>query len=157
MLTTLTAALMLATGPAADAAEPAKVEPPSIKLQSVTPKGMLLFEVTNPNAAPPLYFGYTANSFTPPLKEGTIFPLYNVELLRGKEWKPKEMGWCGTGVGPVTLPAKGKVTFEVLQPGGEWDEFRVGVLWFAKQDMKGEAGISWSPLISRKDAEGKKP
>src|SRR5262245_46749403 len=95
-------ALLLAV--AADP-EPVKAAPPVVKFTGVTPKGMLDFEVTNPNAHPLSYFGYTANSYNPPLPEGTIAPLYLRETRTGEAWRSVPGGFCGTGVGPVTLPA----------------------------------------------------
>jgi hypothetical protein len=152
MLTTFTAGVLLAalSASAGDQA-PAKPEPPAVKLLRVAEGGALTFEVTNPNAAPLPYVGYLPESFDGGLKAGTIAPLYKLELLRDKAWKPHEMGWCGTGRGPVTLPAKGKVTFEVPPPGGEWEEFRVGLTWFGTAERKDPA-VAWSKAVSRKDA-----
>jgi hypothetical protein len=147
------ALLLVASLPGAD---PAKVQPPVVKFTGVTARGTLGFEVSNPNADPLPYFGYTADSFMPPIPEGTIRPLYNIEVKAGKEWAAKQMGWCKTGVGPVTLPAKGKVTFEAHLPQGEWDELKIGLRWYEKPDRTGEMGTVWTVPITRKDAE-KKP
>ncbi len=157
MLATLTAGLLLAALPAAGDDAPAKPEPPVVKLLRVAENGRLTFEVTNPNLAPLPYVGYLSESFSGGLKEGTIAPLYKVDVFRDKAWTPKVMGWCGTGEGPVSLPAKGKVTFEVAPPDGEWEEFRVGLTWFRAVERK-DSAVAWSKAVSRKDiAPPKKP
>jgi hypothetical protein len=63
------------------------------------------------------------------------------------------MGWCGTGIGPVSIPAKGKGTFEALLPEGEWDEARFGVTWHTRPDRK-VANVAWV-AVSHKDAAPK--
>jgi hypothetical protein len=144
---------------AAPAPEPPKLEPPVVKFRAATSRGghaRLIFEVTNPNRQPLPYVGYTADSFSPSLKAETIAPLYQVELRQGKAWKAKPMGWCGTGIGQVSLPARGKVTFEVLLPEGDWEAVRVGLTWFPSSDRKG-AATAWSAGVSRKDATPKAP
>jgi hypothetical protein len=149
MLPTL---LLLAALPGADT-EPAKVQPPTPKFTGLTANGTLGFEVSNPNADPLPYIGYTRDSYNPPIPEGEIRPLYRAELLKGKEWKDHQVGWGKTGVGPVTLPAKGTVKMEVHVPPGEWDEVKVGLVWAEKLGAKG-AG-AWSEPVSRKVLETK--
>src|SRR4051794_18419666 len=99
MLTALPIALLLTAFAGAIEPDPTKKPlPPVVKFQGISPSGQLLFEVSNPNAEPAPYVGYRANAFPPPLKEGTISPLYRIELRRGGAWKPADLGWCGTGV-----------------------------------------------------------
>jgi hypothetical protein len=148
-----TAVILLLAAPAGEA--PTKLEPPKVILLSVGKDGSLTFEVSNPNAEPLPFVGYLPSSFEGGLKEGTISPIYRIELLHGREWKDKKIGWCGTGIGPVSIPAKGKVTFQMLLPDGEWDEFRVGLTWYTTANRK-EHAVIWSDGLSRKAIEAKK-
>jgi hypothetical protein len=147
--------LLLATTIAAEGTKPTA---PVLKLAGAAESGgnvALTFEVTNPNANPLPYLGYTPDSFDPKIPEGTIVPIHKVELLQGKEWKEYKIGWCGTGIGPVTIPAKGKVRFSVLIPGGEWEEVRVGLVWFATADEKSPE-TAWTSAIEHKDVKKEK-
>jgi hypothetical protein len=149
MLSTI---LLLATTIAAGAPKPTT---PVLRLAGATESGgfvALTFEVTNPNANPLPYLGYKPDSFEPKIPEGTIVPISKAELLQGNKWEEHKTGWCGTGIGPVTIPAKGKVTFSVLIPMGEWEKVRVGLVWFATADEK-PPGIAWSDGINRKDVK----
>jgi hypothetical protein len=137
--------------------EPAKLDPPAFKLKGAVQRGdrvVLSFEVTNPNAVPLPYFGYTADSFEPKIPEGTISPLFKVEQRQGKEWKAKNPGWCGTGVGPVTISANGKVTFDAHVPADGWQEVRIGLVWYPATWEK-DPQTAWTGAIDRKDV--KKP
>jgi hypothetical protein len=134
-----------------------KPKPPEVRHTGTIERGMyvvLQFEVTNTNTADLHYTGYLSNSFEGGLKSGVIAPMYQVELRQGKDWKAHQVGWCGTGKGPVTIPAKGKGTFEATAPAGEWDEARVGVTWFTGADRK-TADVAWG-TVTRKDATPKK-
>ncbi len=151
MLTTVAALLLAAPAAAPPPKIPTRLESPVVKFLGVAKSGMLAFEVSNPNAAPLPYYGYTPESFTPRLAEGTAAPWYRVELRRGNEWKPMQDGRCGVGRGPVSVPARGKVTFEAQVPGGVWDELRVGLPWFRTADWRDPA-VTWSGGVSRKEA-----
>ena len=134
---------------------PAKLNPPTIKMTKVGREGELVrvvFEVTNPNADPLPYAGYTADSFDPKIPNGTIAPLYRVEFLRGKEWKAHQVGWCKTGQGAVTIPGKGKVTFDAHVPAGDWEEARIGLVWFATAERKDPQTV-WGEPIGKKEFE----
>ena len=133
-----------------------KVKPPEVRFVGTVEHGkyvFLKFEVFNPNAADLHYTGYTADSFDGGLKAGVIAPLCRVELRTGTDWKAQAQRWCKTGVGPVTIPAKGKGTFEVVAPTGEWDEARFGVTWFTRADRK-TSDVAWG-TVTRKDANPK--
>ena len=138
--------------------EPApKLKPPVLKLTSSSVGGgnvALYFTVTNPNAAPVPFVGYTPDSFEGELKAGTIFPIHRVELVHDKAWKPRSIGWCGTGIGPVSIPAKGKVTFSVLQAIGNWKAVRVGLSWFPTSD-RAKPEVAWSDPITRESVTTK--
>jgi hypothetical protein len=151
MLTTVAVALLLAV----PAGPPAKPEPPAVKFLGAK-DGVLTFELSNPNAEALPYLGYLPSSFEGGLKEGTVAPLFRVEVLRGKEWKAHPMGWCGTGLGAVSVPGKGKATFAVHLPGGDWDKFRVGVTWF-KTAARKELAVAWSDAFSKEDVAPRKP
>ena len=89
------------------------------------------------------------------MPEGTIAPLYKIEYRTGKEWKEEGIGWCAFGIGPVSVAAKQKARFDApLQKEGEWDEVRVGLVWYP--GGKGKAETVWSKPVSRTDAAGKK-
>jgi hypothetical protein len=135
-----------------------KLKPPVLKLTSSSVSNgnvALYFDVTNPNAAPAPFVGYTPDSFEGGLKAGTIAPIYRVELLQDKKWKPHSIGWCGTGIGPVSIPAKGQVTFSVLQPIGDWEAVRVGLSWFPTSDRT-KPVTAWSDTITRDDLTKKR-
>jgi hypothetical protein len=147
--------LLLATTISAEVTKPTA---PVLRLARATEKSGFVaftFEVTNPNANPLPYLGYESGSFDPKIPAGTIAPLYKAELLLGKEWKEHKIGWCGTGIGPVTIPAKGKVKFSVLIPVGEWEKVRVGLVWFATADEK-SPHTAWTRGIDRKDVKKEK-
>ena len=154
MSSLLLAALLLAT-PVAEPDPTKTPKPPEIKFEGLSANGAMLFSVTNPNATPLPYSGYRANSFNPPLQDGTIAPLYTIEVGTAGAWKSAEPGWCGTGVGAVSIPAKGKVTFDASVPKGEWNEVKVGLRWFPSLEHKGPPVTAWSGAI-RKDTLPKK-
>jgi hypothetical protein len=147
---------------AVQAAEPEpapKLKPPQLKLMSSSVSSgnvALYFEVANPNASPIPFVGYTPDSFEGGLKSGTIAPIYRIELLHDKTWKPASIGWCGTGIGPVSIPAKGQVTFAVLQVIGDWEAMKVGLSWFPTTDHT-KPEIAWSDPITRESVTKKKP
>lgn len=138
--------------------DPARVEAPTVRHVSTTQRGghaYLKFEISNWNDAPLHYSGYTSDSFEGGLKAGAIMPVYRLETKQGKEWNARRLGWCGTGRGPVTIPAKGKGTFEVPVPDGLWDEARIGVTWFTGADRK-TADVAWG-VVASTDATPKEP
>lgn len=137
---------------AAPSPEPKELKAPVLKLVSATlhdGNAALTFEVHNPNAAPLPYVGYTSKSFEGGLKEGTIAPIYRVELDAGDGWKKHEPGWCGTGIGPVAIPAKGKGTFQAHVPAGSWEKVRVGLTWSKSDDRKAGSDVAFSAPVSR--------
>ena len=152
------ASLLVGSVQAGELEPAAKLKPPVLKLtSSSTSNGnvALYFEVHNPNASPIPFVGYTPDSFEGGLKPGTIAPIYRIELRHDKAWKPGSIGWCGTGIGPVSIPAKGQVTFSVLQPIGEWDAVKVGLSWFPTTDHT-KPEIAWSDPISRESVTKKR-
>jgi hypothetical protein len=151
MLTTIAFALLLT--PAAEPA--ARPEKPVLRFTG-SKDGRLAFQLSNPSAESLPYVGYLSDSFEGGLAKGTIAPLYRIEVLRGKEWKAHNMGWCGTGLGKVSIPAKGKATFAVYRPDGDWDRVRVGVTCFKSAERK-EPQVVWSDALSKEDLARKKP
>lgn len=150
----LCCALVLAPVPR----DPTKTEPPTVKHTGTIARNgrvLLQFEMKNPNAAPLHYSGYTSDSFEGGLQAGVISPLYRLELKLNAEWKTKDVGWCKTGVGPVTIPGGGTGTFEVLVPEGEWDAARFGVTWFTRADRK-VRDVAWV-IVARKETVPKEP
>jgi len=142
------------------AASATKLRPPAVKFTGATSTHghtLMTFEVANPNDVPLPYVGYTSESFEGGLPAGTISPLYRIELQKDGAWKAHSVGFCGTGVGPVTLPARSKVTFGVLRPGGEWDAAKVGLVWSDAATDGKEGAVTWSSPITPQDLAGEKP
>jgi hypothetical protein len=130
-----------------------KLMPPEIKFKNTVEGDGIVsatVEVTNTNPTPLPYLGYTSDSFEPKIPAGTIFPLHKIELRNGKEWKEYKIGWCGTGIGPVSIPAKTTVTFGVQIAGGEWQEVRVGVVWFDSFEERNPK-TAWGDPIDHKE------
>lgn len=153
MLATLTALLLAAPVP-----RDAGAKPPEVRHTGTVERNggvVLQFELVNPTAADLHYRGYTPDSFEGGLKAGVVAPLYRLEFRTGSDWKAQEMGWCKTGVGSVTIPAKGKGTFEVARPAGAWDEVRVGVTWYIGVD-RNKSEVAWG-AVTRKDSEPNGP
>ena len=133
-----------------------KSDAPRLRLVAAAADGehwSLVFEAANPGDAPVPYFGYRSDSYAPPLKDGTISPLYRIELRSGGKWAENRQGWCGTGVGPVSLPPKGKATFAVHVPKGDWDGLKVGLAWWPSAERKGPASVAWSDPVTAADLE----
>jgi hypothetical protein len=132
-------------------------QPPTIRFVGQDENGAARFEVQNPNAEPLPYVGYRANAFAPPLMAGTVAPLYSVEVLKGGKWTPHPIGWCGTGVGEVAIPARGKASFTVHLPDGDWEAMKAGLSWFKKAGPEGRPEAAWSPAVAREKVVLKKP
>lgn len=114
------------------------------------------FDVKNPNAAAIRYVGYTADSYSPALPEGTIAPLYRLELRKGGTWAPYQIGWCGTGRGPVQIAPRSTVAFTVRVPPGEWDAFKVGLTWWKTDEADAQPQTAWSDPVERKEPAARK-
>jgi hypothetical protein len=154
MLPLLSAALVLAVAAEPDPTK--RPQPPAVHFHGFTDTGALQFAVTNPNRVPLPYVGYTNDSIVPRSPDEVIHPAYRIELCRNQVWQLKDARWCKSGMGPVTVPASGTVTFRLLVPEGEWDEIRVGLMWVPSGEHKGERAIAWGPAISRTDATPKR-
>jgi hypothetical protein len=133
-----------------------KIQPPAVKSASAAAKDGHIFislEVANPNDVAIPYVGYTSDSFEGGLPAGTISPIYRVELQAGDAWKPHPIGFCGTGIGDVTLAPRSKVTFGVLLPVGDWTAAKVGLTWWDPATDGKETAITWSTPITPPDAK----
>jgi hypothetical protein len=112
---------------------------------------LLRFEASNPGDAPLPYHGFEPDR---DIKEaGFIVPQYEVEVSDGKEWKPSQVGYVGYRAGKIDLPAGGKGTFNVLLPGGEWKQVRVGLRCYGRGDREKPTKAHWSASVSRDDAK----
>ena len=129
--------------------------PPVVKFQKVE-NGALIFEVINRNAETLPYVGYTSDSIDGGLAKDVVAPLYRLEVCKDKACKPHAPGWCKTGVGAVSIPARSSVTFVVHPPQGDWDSFRVGLIWYKTADRKGGSNIAWSETVTREATAPKK-
>src|SRR3954468_23299158 len=105
MLKVLASALLLVAVAPLTAQDGMKLKPPEVKL--VRQNVGLVFEMTNLDAVPLPYMGNRPDSFNPPLAAGLIAPFYWIEIRSGNDWKSKDVGWCRTGIGEVSVPAKG--------------------------------------------------
>ena len=146
--------MALATEPPAQ--KPSELKPPIVKFTGARQAEAHItasVEVTNPNEVPLPYVGYTPDSFEGGLPEGTIAPIYRIELKKQDQWNKHPLGFCGTGIGPVTLPRKSKVTFQALLPAGEWDAAKVGLSWWFPTADETKSSVAWSSEISRREVE----
>ena len=149
--------LSAAAGAADDNAPPAKLAPPEVRFAGAELREThthLLFDLVNPHADPVPYLGYTAGAFEPKLPPGTVAPLYKIEYRRGGAWKDDSLGWCGFGIGPVSVAKGQKARFDVPLYHGEWDEVRVGVVWYTGGQEKNPP-TAWSRAVARKDVKPK--
>lgn len=132
-----------------------RIEAPKIRYRegSNRPAGeghvTLVFEATNPDESPLPYIGYLADSYSPPIPDGEIAPIYRVEFRRDGAWTPHMLGFCGTGRGEVAIKPEGKATFTVVLPDEDWDAVRVGVTWYATPDRSGPTSAAWSEPVTR--------
>ena len=81
-------------------------------------------------------------------------PLYKIEYRRDGAWKDDSLGWCGFGIGPVSVAKGQKARFDVPLYQGQWDEVRVGVVWYPGGQGKGSQ-TAWSRPVGRNDAKPK--
>lgn len=147
MLATLSV-FLIAAAPMVDPEPPSPQ--PVVKFRGAASRNghtYLTFEVSNAGSKPIPYLGYEGK---PDSK--VISPLYSTAQKKGTAWKESGGGWCGTGIGPVAIPARGKVTFTASVPTGDWDEIKVGLRWYQAPGQKGKALIAWSDAITRKAA-----
>lgn len=130
---------------------------PVIAFQKVVQKygrNFMQFQVENTGKQAIHFVGYTPESFSDGIPAGEIRPMYTMEVRQAKgDWKPLELGHCGTGRGVLAIEAKSKVIFETVLPESDWDELRVGFAWSSAPQGKGT--ILWSQPIKRETVIGK--
>ena len=130
-------------------------QPPKLEIQEAkaAEHGGYSFavKVTHPNDQPLPYVGYVPESFSPPIPEGRIEPLFKVEYLRNGQWQPSPLGWCGTGLGPVSLPTGKPVTFFVHVDSDGFEAVRVGISWHVPDSSHAE--VAWSNHVTNQDLE----
>jgi hypothetical protein len=110
----------------------------------------LTCEASNVGKAPLMFLGYRADAFDPPIAEPNISPIHVIEFLRDGQWQTHPQGWCGTGMGGISLPAGGAKKFAFAVPEGLAGQIvRVGIRWSKPQDFdtaKPESfETAWSP------------
>ncbi len=118
-------------------------------------------EASNPNKSPIMFVGYRPDSFEPPIEEGHISPIYVIQFQRDEKWEEHKVGWCGTGIDGIELPAGRTRKFAFAVPvfiaGVPVDlagkVVRVGIRWSRPLDYstaKPEAfQVAWSePFVS---------
>lgn len=159
MASAIAVTVIAAAAVSGDDAAKFSLKPPVVKFTGAQQQDGFVFasfEVTNPNDVPLPYVGYTSDSFEGGLPEGTISPIFRIELKHeDRDWKKHPVGFCGTGIGPVSLPAKKKVTFGVHLPAGDWKAARVGLTWREPAADETQGIVAWSGEIGRQDAEPK--
>ena len=133
---------------------PGRLKAPHVRLRDARPVAYgdaklvsLTLELSNPNSEDLLFRGYTPESFGPPLKDGSIAPMHQIELKRDGQWRAHPLGWCGTGMGWIPMSPGRSGTFEVQIPAGTGDAVRVGVVWMAAVDKPETAKTVWSEEI----------
>ena len=144
-----------------DLVSPAKVKPPKMTLRRATTQMLdnqrfliLTIELSNPNNASFCYTGYQSNSFDPPLKEGQIAPLCQVELRQNGEWQPNAIGRCGTGLADLELKAKSSATFQIMLPNDDWQAAKVAIGQFPGWSSEELTTTTvWSTEITRQQIE----
>lgn len=136
-----------------------KLETPTVRFQGLSVAGNPILEVANPNAVPLPFSGYaTTKNGSEGVVDGKISPLFAVQVRQGEQWKEHVLGWCGTGTGPVTIPAKTKVVFEAYAaPAAGGEEIKIGLRWYATENRSGPGEIAWSNPILRRQVEKKAP
>ena len=104
----------------------------------------------NPTNNEVKYTGYARNSFAPPLKPGSISPIYSVEYKSDGQWHECPIGWCGTGM--ARLGAKPGTTgvFDVILPASAWDweAIRIGLRCSSSNSKEGTSTMVWSESVS---------
>lgn len=87
-------------------------------------------EASNPNKLPLMFVGYRPDSFEPPVEKGRLSPIYVVELQRDGKWREHPIGWCGTGMDGIELPAGPAQSFAIAVPADPAIQaVRVGIHW----------------------------
>jgi hypothetical protein len=155
MLHLLPAVLAFVT--AADPDPTKELRPPAIRFVGHGENGEVKCEVHNPNAEPLPYAGYLETAFDPALPPGRVAPRYVIEVLRASKWHRHSIGWCAHGQGPVAIPARGRATFTVDLPGGDWESIKVGIDWIKKADRTVRSETVWSPAVAREQVVPKAP
>ncbi len=104
----------------------------------------------NPTSNEVKYTGYARNSFDPPLKPGSISPIYSVEYKSDGQWHECPIGWCGTGM--ARLGAKPGTTgvFDVILPASAWgwEAIRIGLKCSSSNSKEGTSTMVWSESVS---------
>jgi hypothetical protein len=129
-----------------------KLLPPQITFLRATSEngGSLEFDAMNPNDEPLFYYGYTRNSFTPPIPAGRMYPLcrFEIQEAAGGEWKNLDSGYCKTGQGEVFIPGRSTQTFAVAPHRRDWHAIRIGVRWHNNEEEEWGTEIQWSEPVA---------
>jgi len=119
-------------------------------------------EIRNPGQAPLVFVGYRPDSYDPPIPEGSVAPIYRIEVQRNGAWEEYPIGWCGTGMDGIVLAADGSGAFGfavLLEP--QWDAVRVGVRWSQPIDFDTAPAeayqTAWSEPFNRADVGTEAP
>ena len=158
MLSAACAVYLLGLGAPLPAPAPRKAEPPAVRLLRASSEegpGWATFEATNPNPTPLPFFGCRVE---PEGKAGAgrFRAHYDVKASRGGTWERFTPKRCKLRVDPVSIPPRGRVTFDVYVPAGRWDEVRIGFPWFPSAG-RDEPATAWSSAVKREDLAPKSP
>jgi len=115
-------------------------------------------ELANPHQESLKFVGYRSDSFDPPIAEGTVSPIYIIELQRDGKREEHPIGWCGTGMDGIQMAGKAKATFGFAIPADTpFDAIRVGVRWARELNFEtaedSDLSIAWSKPLERKEIE----
>lgn len=132
-----------------------KLLPPRISLHRITAEngGSIEFDAMNPNDEPLFYYGYTRDSFSPPIPAGRMYPMCRFEIQEapGGEWKNLEPGYCKTGQGEVFIPSRSTQTFAVAPHREDWHALRIGLRWHSQEGDEWGTEVEWSEPVLKKD------
>ncbi|NRA38643.1 MAG: hypothetical protein HRU15_10915 [Planctomycetes bacterium] len=99
---------LLSFASAANAAETERDEE-SVTLQMNAKYACVL---SNDTASTITVYGY-------PNQKGGGSPFFSCEVYIDKVWKPMQLGWCGTGAGPIVVHAGDKLEFTIHPANGK--------------------------------------
>ena len=134
-----------------------ELQPPQITFRGANSEngGSFVFDALNSNDEPLFYYGYTRDSFSPPIPAGRIYPLCRFEIQEAPdgEWKNLDPGYCKTGQGEVFIPSRSTQTFTVAPHRQDWHALRIGIRWHKSDEDEWGTVIEWSEPVLKKDAE----
>jgi hypothetical protein len=109
------------TPPGGDSEPQLRLRDPGRQMMADARGFSLNVEVSNAGTHVLKYVGYRSDSFSPPIEEGRMAPMYRLEVRQAGKWKVCPIGWCGTGIDDIEIAPKTSATFAVWVKAGPWD------------------------------------